>query len=158
MIELRIEVPVEASQWALARLGKDLSAAIKPILQSLASAGKRMVQRNMGAYLHQRTGWLKKHVYGIRRSEKHYVVAAPRHIAEPLERGAVIRPKQGKHLYIGAVRGAIRAKAKTITIPARHWFSRASAGFENSPEYSQAIEKGLERAIKRYGTAVWGKP
>jgi hypothetical protein len=158
MIEMKIEMPIEASQWALIRLGKDLSAAIKPILASLATAGKKMVQKNMGAYLTQRTGWLRRHVYGIRRSEKHYVVAAPRHIAEPLERGATITPKNGKVLYIGGAQGRVGAVAKTITIPARHWFTKSIAGFEDSPEYAAAVDKGLNRAIKKFGTAVWGKP
>jgi hypothetical protein len=158
VISLKIEAPIEASRWALTRLGKDLSAAIKPILQSLASAGKLRVQRNMGAYLGSGTGWLKKHIYGVRRSEKHYVVAAPRHIAEPLERGATIRPKTGKMLFIGGKQGSVSSAVKEVTIPARHWFTKSMAGFEESSEYTKAIDRGLDRAIKRFGTAVWGKP
>lgn len=157
MIALKIEVPIEASRWALTRLGKDLSAAIKPILQTLATAGKRMVQRNMGAYLGSGTGWLRKHVYGIRRSEHHYVIAAPRHIAEPLERGATIKPRAGKYLSIGGRQGVVSAFVRQVEIPARRWFSRSIQGFEDSPEYSAAIEKGISKAIKRFGTAVWGK-
>jgi hypothetical protein len=48
--------------------------------------------------------------------------------------------------------------AKTVTIPARHWFTKSIAGFEDSPEYAAAVDKGLNRAIKKFGTAIWGKP
>ena len=154
-VYLKVEVPIQASTWALTRLGKDLNAAMKPILAALATAGKKMVQRNMGAYLGSRTGWLRRHVYGIRRSDKHYVVAAPRHIAEPLERGAIIKPRYKKVLYIGGRQGDVSALAKTVTIPAKKWFSRSVAGFEDSQEYKNAVDKGIQRAIKRYGTAVW---
>ena len=147
MIEMKIESPVEVNVWRLRQLGKDLGDVRKPILAALATAAKKWVQTRMGAYLGQRTGWLKRHVYGIRRSEEHYVVAAPRHIAEPLERGATIRPKKAKYLSFGGIR------AKSVTIPARRWFTRSYEGFEGSDQYEKAIDKAVQKAIDRFGSS-----
>lgn len=153
MIKMQFDAPIKVHSLALLRLGKELKDAIRPILASLASAGKRQVQRNMIAYLGRRTGWLRKHVYGVRRSDSLYVVAAPRHIAEPLERGATIVPKKGKYLTFKLPDGSW-IKAKSVTIPARHWFTKSIAGFEDSPEYITAIDKGIAKAVRKFGQSA----
>lgn len=143
---VKIEPPaeLEAIRQVLVRMGADFDKALGPILSVLATAAKKRVQSRMGAYITQRTGWLRRHVYGVRRSPTHYVVAAPRHITEPLERGAVIHAKNAKYLSFNGVR------VKSVTIPARHWFTRAYDGFEESQEYQQAVDKGIQKVLKKY--------
>jgi hypothetical protein len=159
VINIRIDVPIEIHRLALLRLGKDLAEAGKYILQALATAAKKRVQRNMGGYLGAGSGWLNRHVYGVRRSPTHFVVAAPRHIAEPLERGAVIFPKKGKLLAIGGRQGDVSGYAKKVVIPAKHWFTKSYDGFEDSDDYKEGVDKGIARAVKKFGSdAVTGVP
>jgi hypothetical protein len=152
MIEMKIESPVEINVWRLRQLGKDLGEARKPLLQALATAAKKWVQGRMGAFIGQRTGWLKRHVYGIRRSEEHFVVAAPRHIAEPLERGATIVPKKGKYLTLRG--GGSMVRVKSVTIPARKWFTRSYEGFEGSSQYEAALDKAIQKAVDKFGSSA----
>lgn len=143
---VQIEPPkeLEAIRQILVRMGADFDKALGPILNTLANAAKKRVQSRMGAYITNRTGWLRRHVYGVRRSQTHYVVAAPRHISEPLERGATIQAKGGKFLSFNGVR------VKSVTIPPKRWFTRAYDGFEESQEYGQAVDKGIQKVLKKY--------
>ncbi|MGD9938616.1 MAG: hypothetical protein AB7T74_02320 [Clostridia bacterium] len=150
MIQINIDADFTEARQRLRRLSDvEIGTAMKGVLQTLATAGRNWVRRRM-AGITTRTGWLKKHVYGFRRSDTHMVVAAPAFKAEPLERGATIRPRKKKYLAIGGNRGDISAFAKQVVIPPKRWFSQSIAGFEGSPEYNKAIDKGLDKAMKKF--------
>lgn len=150
MIQVNIQTDFDDARLRLRRLSDvEIGIAMKTVLQTLATAGRNWVRRRMSG-LTQRTGWLKKHVYGFRRSDTHMVVAAPAFIGEPLERGATIRPKKKGFLYIGGRKKAVTAKVAQVTIPPKRWFTQSVAGFEGSPEYNAAIDKGLDKAMKKF--------
>lgn len=148
MIEVKVSADIKEPVRLLTKLGVDMDAGVKAILAAIATAGKTWVQRRMGAYIGTRSGWLKRHVYGRRRSDKHYVIAAPRHIAEPNERGATIKVKKAKILRFKGQDGKWKSK-KMVQLPARRFFTQAYDGFEGSPEYDAAINKGINRGLKR---------
>lgn len=149
MIKVEVKTETAHVKEGLEELGVNLKAGLKMILAALATAAKNRVQQRMGSYIGFQTGWLKKHVYGRRRSESHYAVAAPRFMAEILEKGGTIKPSKRKYLTFVGDDGELR-RMKQVTIQARHWFSRSYAGFEDSPEYNQAIDKGLEKALRKF--------
>jgi len=100
MIQVNIQADFDEARKALRRLSDvEIGIAMKTVLQTIATAGKNWVKRRR-AGLTQRSGWLKRHVYGYRRSDTHVVISAPRFIAEPLERGATIKPRRRGFLYI----------------------------------------------------------
>ena len=149
MLAIRITPQIKEPVEDLRALGVDLEAARKAILAALATGAQKRVRNRMGTYLNMKTGWLKQHVYGRRRSAHHYVVAAPSFIAEPLERGAVIAPKKTDKVLTFKI-GGRWLKADTVTIPARHWFSRSITGYEESTEWDAAVNKGMLRALRAY--------
>jgi len=148
MIAVKLLAEIKEPVRALTKLGIEMQPAVQAIVAAVATAGKTWVQKRMGAHIGTRSGWLRRHVYGRRRSEFHAVVAAPRHIAEPLERGATINARRKKVLRFIGADGQWKSK-KTVQIPARRFFTAAYAGFEGSPEYEAGIDKGINRVLKR---------
>lgn len=150
---VRIEPPkeIEALRQDLLRMGADFDKAFTSILQSVATGAKKWVRSRMGSYIRIRTGWLQEHVYAYYRSSSHFVVAAPRHIAEALERGATIKPKAStrkKTLAWSDLGGYVRKHE--VTIPPKHWFTRSLNGYDQSAEYQQAVDKGIKKVLKKY--------
>jgi hypothetical protein len=150
---MKIDADFEDAKNALRHLSDvEIAISIRYILNTIATAGKNWVKRRMIG-ITQRTGWLKKHVYGYRRSNTHLVIAAPRHVSETLERGAVIKHRRitykRHHLHFKGPDGRW-TKAKTVTIPAKRWFTRSIEGFDGSAEYKAAIDKGLDKAMKKF--------
>jgi len=154
MINIKLSAEIKEPVLLLTKLGVDMQSAVKAIVAALATAGKTWVQKRMGASIGTRTGWLRRHVYGRRRSDFHAVIAAPRHIAEPLERGTTINARKKKMLRFVGSDGLWKSK-KTVQIPARHFFTRAYEGFEGSPEYEAGIDKGINRVLKRTFGEGW---
>lgn len=154
MIEVKVFAEIKEPVRLLTKLGIDMDVAVKAILTAVTTAGQNWVRRRMGAYIGTRKGWLKRHIYGRRRSEFHAVIAAPRHIAEPLERGATITAKRKKVLRFIGADGQWKSK-KSVQIPARHFFTSAYDGFEGSPEYEASINKGINRVLKRTFGEGW---
>ncbi|MCX7023051.1 MAG: hypothetical protein NT080_00345 [Spirochaetes bacterium] len=149
MIKINVKLDIANAKTALTELGVETEKSTRMILMALAMAAKKRIQQGLYSVLRLRTGWLRKHTYARKRSATHYAVAAPTFIAEILERGGTIRPKKGKYLTFLGDDGQIR-RARQVTIPATHWFSRSIAGFEDSPEYKAAVQKGMDRAIRKF--------
>lgn len=143
-----VEAQIGRAVDFLNTLGIEAKKAPRTILASLATAAKKRVQARMGSHLRERTGWLRKHLYGRARSSTHYVVAAPRHIAEILEKGGTIRAKKGRFLTFRGDDGSYH-RMRSVTIPARHWFTQSIEGFEGSAEVGQAIDKALAKIIRK---------
>jgi hypothetical protein len=152
MIDIKVTASMGGAIDALTDLGVDLKSAIKEILNALAAGAKKRVQSRMGGYIGNGNGWLKRHVYARRRSETHFVVAAPRFIAEILDRGGTINARRKPYLSFKLPDGTWR-KAKSVTIPARKWFTNSIAGYEESPEFTAALDKGTAKAIKKFNGA-----
>jgi hypothetical protein len=149
VIKIDAKLDITNAKAALNELGVEVGKSARMILAALAMAAKKRVQQGIYSALRMRTGWLRKHTYARRRSATHYTVAAPTYIAEILEKGGTIRPKKGKFLTFRGDDGQFR-RMKQVTIPARRWFSRAIAGFEDSPEYQAAVQKGMDRAVRKF--------
>ena len=148
-------------------VGLDVAAktVTRSLLSALANAGKKWIKGRMGNYLnltkgsakaemglHRQSGELLK---GIRTTVKgNYATIAgnPARIGEILERGGTITAKKKGYLTFEGSDGSWK-RMHSVTIPARHWFSRSSEGFESSPEYSAAIDRALVRIIKKAGLA-----
>jgi len=160
---LRIEGKIEEAKRHLEEIGYPVKGIAKKLLAVVARAARNRVRTNMGAYLRLghaarslKSGKLKSlaslslrnRVYGYARSESHWVVAAPRYIAEPLERGAVIEPRKGKLLSFQGDEGFRRAKQ--VRIPARHWFTRSLGDFENSAEVDKAIDDAVTKWVEKW--------
>jgi len=148
VIQIDAKVDVHGAVDALVELGVDAGKAARGVLGAIAKAVQKRVRNRMGAYLGHHTGWLKRHVYQFRRSEAHYVVAAPQYKAEILETGGTINTKKKKYLTF-KVNGEWR-KAKSVTITPRHWFSNSLNGYENEPEYQLAIEKAINKITDKF--------
>jgi hypothetical protein len=153
MIDMKIETNFNVSKLKLLRLGKDLNEGIRIQLAKIALGAKKYIKNNMGGYLGEGTGWLKKHVYSVKRAPTRYVVAAPRHIAEALEKGTTINAKKGKYLNFKTKDGAWH-KVKSVTIAPRKWFARSFENYEGSTEHGVALNKALDSAIKKFGDAA----
>ena len=149
MIHLDIKTEKAGAVAALDRLGIESKWLGRNILSGFATLGRKWVRGRMGSFLHVRTGDLKAHVYGKVRDNNRAVIATGRgYRAEILERGGVIRPKKGKYLTFRSDSGGW-IKARTVTIPAKRWFTKSIEGLESSPEYGAVIDKQLEKAIAR---------
>lgn len=162
-LTLRLEGRFEGIKAQLEEIGYPVKDIEKRLLGVVARAAKAQVKANMGAFLQMghsgrvlKSGKLGKggslslrqRVYGYSRSETHWVVAAPRYIAEPLERGVTVKPKGGKFLsFMG--RDGFR-RVGQFTIRARHWFTRSIAGFEESP----AVDRAIDNAEQKW-TEAW---
>jgi len=148
MIDIQITAGVGGAIDALLDLGVGLKEAARGMLNAAAIGARKRVQSRMNNYIGAGNGWLKRHVYQFRRSEAHYVVAAPQYKAEILETGGTINTKKKKYLTF-KVNGEWR-KAKSVTITPRHWFSNSLNGYENEPEYQLAIEKAINKITDKF--------
>ena len=148
MINVDVKTQTKEAVEGLVNLGVDLKTAMVSVLAALATIGRKRAQANMYGQLGMGARWLEKHIYGRRRSTTHAVVSAPRHIAEILEKGGTIKAKKAKYLTF-KVNGEWK-RMKSVTIPAKRWFTAATEGLEESGVYKQAIDKGVETAIKKY--------
>lgn len=169
MIGIDVQADVSDAVSALTELKLDMPKIASRLRTAFTTGAKNYVKNRMGAFLGSSGGKtfgvrsgknkgkthflrLRDRVYGYSRSATHSVVAAPRYIAEPLEHGTTIRPKRGKYLFFLGSSGYHRVKS--VTIPARHWFTRSLAGYETSPEADKAIEKAEARMVEKFGGAT----
>ncbi len=124
----------------------------RAVVTSLAKSGASWVRKRMGG-LTSRTGWLKKHIYGHRRSDTHSVVAPPMFYGEFLEKGVSIRHKRitghRHHLHFKGPDGRW-TKAKTLTIPPKKWFAPSIEGFEESDNYTRAITRTVDFLLAKF--------
>ena len=149
MIDVTVRTEIDDAVNGLVDMGVDAKKAMRGILTQLAASGRKLVRANMyGSGMGHVNGWLSRHVYGIRRSESHAVVAAPRYISEILERGGTIKTKKAKYLTF-KVNGEWK-KVKSVNIPAKKWFTSAIGNFEESGVFKAAIDKGIEKVIKKF--------
>lgn len=173
MIKIDVKADIEAARNGLGRIWTESKGIGRKILRALATVGKKRVRSRMGNYL--RLGHtvassggniltgakgrrlaigdtgegLKGAVYGFARSETHAVISSgQRQKAEVLERGGTITAKKGKVLTFRGDDGQIR-RAKTVTIPPKHWFSRSIAGLEDDPDYKTTPDKVLGKLIQK---------
>jgi hypothetical protein len=148
---VKVDIKLDAANMVegLSAMGAGMKGAVSRLLRALATSTKKYIKKRMGAYVHERTGMLKKAVYGFRRGPTYAVVASGEgHIAEPLERGAVVRPKKGKYLSFRGDDGDWH-RVKELRIPAKHWFTKSAEGFEDSPDYVATIDKVIGKEIKK---------
>lgn len=148
MIGMDLRVEIANAVDGLVDLGVNIKTAMVAVLGALATAGRNRARANMYGQLGGTARWLEKHIYGRRRSETHAVIAAPRHIAEILEKGGTIYARKHKYLTF-KVNGEWK-KMRSVKIPARHWFTEAMEGFEESGVYNAAIDKGVKKATDKF--------
>lgn len=151
MIGMDIRGDISQVKASLASLGHDgiwIKTVTRSLLSSLANAGKKWIKGRMYANLHKMTGALGKSLRTTVKGNYATIAGNPARIGEPLERGAVITAKKGKYLTFRGSDGSWK-KMHSVTIPARHWFSRSADGFEGSPEFGQAVDKAIARMIKK---------
>lgn len=89
-------------------------------------------------------------IYFKRRPLGGVVTTALGYYGEPLEKGWTVHAKGDGWLTFRGSDGEWK-RAKSVQLPATHWFTRAHDGFEGSSEMAKAIDKPLELAIKRAG-------
>ena len=171
MINLTIKPEVQAAADGLNAMGVEIPNVKRRLLGAVGRAGRDRVRSRMGSYLQldhlaatsggqiltgrkgkKFLGTFKQRVYGYSRSESHWVVAAPRYIAEPLEKGATITPKNGKFLSFQGSDGSFH-RMTSVTIPALHWFTQSIEGFDKSGEVDFALSEAEERLIKKFQDA-----
>lgn len=148
MIQIDAKADVTSAVNALVELGVNAEKAGRAVLGAVAKAVQKRVRNRMGGYLKRRTGWLRQHVYAFRRSETHYVVSAPKYKSEILARGGTINTKKKKWLTF-KVNGEWR-KVKSVTIPARKWFTSSVDGFENDGEVKLAVDKAVQKIVDKF--------
>lgn len=163
MIKMDVRTDFKEAKRSLEALGVTVggSSFMRRVVRALATAGKKWIKKRMGEFLHIGRNMslsdfkvqegLKESIYGFARSADHGVVASGKgYVAEPLERGATIRPKKGKFLTF---RGDDESwhRMKSVTLPARHWFTKSAEGFEQSSEYLPTVEKMVGKEIKKAG-------
>ena len=163
MINMNVKADIKDARLALEALGVSVGGPgfSRRVIRALATAGKKWVKKRMGGFLHigrnmQSSDFkvqdgLKDSIYGFARSADHGVVASGKgYMAEPLERGATIKPKKGKFLTF---RGDDESwhRMKSVTLHARHWFTKSVEGFEQSSEYLPTVEKMVGKEIKKAG-------
>jgi hypothetical protein len=143
-----IRADIADARSGLNLLGVQLNLLTRSLMSALANATKKWVKGRMYSDLHKATGGLAKSLKTTVKGNYATVAGNPARIGEPLERGAVITAKKGKYLtFIG--RDGTYKRMHQVKIPARHWFTHAATGFEDSPDYAGAIDKGIARAIAR---------
>ena len=172
MIDLVIKPEVQDAVNGLKAMGVEIPNVKKRLLGAVGRAGRDRVRSRMGSFLQLDhlaatsggkiltgrkqgktiLGTFKQRVYGYSRSESHWVVAAPRYIAEPLEKGATITPKNGKFLSFQGSDGSFH-RMTSVTIPAKHWFKQSIEGFDTSGEVNTAIADAEDRLIKKFQEA-----
>lgn len=149
MVSISAKADIADAKHGLESLGSELAVADRYILRSLGLAAKKWVKKRIYSFLNKRTGKTVSIYANVRKGTIAVVSANPVRIAETLESGATIKPR--KHAFLTFRGDEHWVRARQINIPAKHFFSRAEAGFEGSSEYAQAINVGLSRAIKRAG-------
>jgi len=146
---MNLDVQVKNAVNDLVDMGVEFKKAQRGIINALVLYGKKLTRANMyGSGMGTVNGWLSRHVYGVRRSETHGVVAAPMFKAEILERGGIIKAKKEKYLTF-KVNGEWK-KVKSVKIPAKKWFTEATRGMESSDAYMAAINQGIDKVLKKY--------
>lgn len=168
MIKLDAKAEVTEAKLGLEALGLEIAGIGRKILRALATIGKKRVKARMFNFIHARTfdfsltrsksgkigvksqeGGLQAAVYGFARTKTLGVVASGLGFyAEILERGGTIRPKKGKFLTFRGDDGDWH-RMPSVTIPAKHWFSKSIEGLEEAPEYQSTIDKVLGKAIQK---------
>ena len=127
------------------------STVTRSLLSALANAGKKWIKGRMYAHIHKRTGLLGKSILTTVKGGKTATISAgPARKAEMLESGGIIRAKKRKYLTFRAEDGSFIRKHE-VRIPATHFFTRAADGFEGSSSSGLAIDKAIERVIKKAG-------
>jgi len=149
MIAIQVKNDIDYTVNALKDMGKYFGESVKYIVRTMSAGVKKRITSNMYQHTGRRNGWLKKHVYSVKRSPSMYVVSAPRHIAEALEKGTTIHTKKSRWLTFKTKDGSWH-KVKSVTIPPSKWYTQSYDGFEDTGDYKAAIEKGLQLAIKRF--------
>jgi hypothetical protein len=167
-MNLDVKLDIEDVKEGLLEMGLEVPNVSQKLRQAVMTGAKNRVKHNMGNYLNLGhlvgssggkiltgkkgktfKGSLQQRVYGYSRSATHSVVAAPRYIAEPLEKGVTIAPKKGAVLTFQGSDGKIH-RAHQVTIPARHWFTLSLGEYEGSAEVSEALAAAEERLIRKF--------
>ncbi len=129
---------------------KQFKKLSRALVSALAKSGAAWVRKRMVG-LTMRSGWLKKHIYGFRRSDYHSVVASPRYYGEFLEDGAIIRPRstRRKSLRFHGADGSWKNK-RYLVLPAKKWFAPSIAGFEESDSYKRAVDRTVNSLLAKF--------
>lgn len=147
-IDVRTEI--KDAQLGLEALNVALPGLARSILSALANVGKKWIKARIYLYIHRKTGAIARDIKTKAKGNYATIAANPARINETLERGGVLRPSKKKYLTFVGSDGQIR-RMRSVVIPAKHHFSRAAAGFDDSSEYKAAIDKGVARVIAKAG-------
>jgi hypothetical protein len=91
-------------------------------------------------------------IYFKARQQGGVVSTALSYYGEPLEKGWTVKAKGKGYLTFRGSDGTWK-KVHEMKIPAKHWYSRAEQGFDESSEMKKAIDAPLNAAIKKAGLA-----
>lgn len=168
MIQFDARLEIIEVKSALDRLGVEIRGLPAKVARYVGYAVKKWIVKRMGGYLksfqkgraltgakggklrYGDTGrGLKGSLYFKPRQQGGVVTTALGYYGEILEKGGVINAKGNNWLTFRTDSGWKRMKS--VTMPAKRWFSGSQAGFEGSPQQRLAIEGPLATAIKRAG-------
>jgi hypothetical protein len=149
-VNMDIRADISDAKAGLEALGIELKNLARPLLSALANAARKWTRSRIYSYIHQHTGNLGKDLKTRLYSNYATLASNPARIGETLERGAVIVPRKRRYLTFQLPDGTWR-KCRSVKIPAKHHFTRAAAGFEDSSDYNAAIERALARIIRKAG-------
>ena len=161
MIGMDIRGDIADARKGLDNLGVEMKAMTRSLLSALANEGKKWIRKRMKNYLnfskgsakaemglHRQTGQLLRGLKTTVKGNYATIAGNPARIGEILERGGTITAKKKGYLTFEGSDGSWK-RMHSVTIPAKHWFSRSADGFEGSAEAAKAIDKGIARALKR---------
>ena len=149
-MNMDVRVDIADAKAGLEAIGVESAKAVRPLLSSLANAGKKWVKARIYNSIHRMTGKLARDVKTTLKGNYATIAGNPARIGETLERGGTIRPTKRKYLTFRLADGSFR-RMHSVTIPARHHFTRAAQGFDDSSEYVAAIDKAVVRIIRKAG-------
>jgi hypothetical protein len=145
-----VRVDIADAKMGLEAIGIESAKAVRPLLSAIANAGKKWIRGRFYLAIHRMTGKLARDVKTTLKGNYATIAGNPARINETLESGGTLRPTKRKYLTFRLADGSFR-RMHSVTIPARHHFTRAAQGFDDSAEYVGAIDKAVARIIRKAG-------
>jgi hypothetical protein len=149
-VNMDVRVDIADAKMGLEAIGIESAKAVRPLLSAIANAGKKWIRGRFYLAIHRMTGKLARDVKTTLKGNYATIAGNPARINETLESGGTLRPTKRKYLTFRLADGSSR-RMHSVTIPARHHFTRAAQGFDDSAEYVGAIDKAVARIIRKAG-------
>lgn len=167
MIDIRVDISDAKDGLYVWR--DQMKNIYKPIARYVGWALKKWITKRMGQFIRRSTkgkaltgarggalkqgdrgGGLATSIYFKARAQGGVVTTALAYYGEAQEKGWTIKAKGDGYLTFRTPDGGW-VKKKSVTLPARHWYTRSEAGFEDSAEYERAFNAPLASAIRKAG-------